>query len=109
MVRDDEDELKLAPEAERDRSDQEKKRYNVVPSDSFIEIEPREHDKHAESNHFLDDLQLKCSELAVADAIRWHLKAILEEGNQPAHDDRGYQRSLTVLQVSIPREGHENV
>jgi hypothetical protein len=37
------------------------------------------------------------------------LEAILEESNQPAHDNHSYQRRLSVLQVAVPGDRHKNI
>lgn len=81
----------------------------MIPLKLFPKIEPCEHDEYAQCDDFLDDFQLEYRELAVADAIRRHLKAVLEESNQPTDDNDGNQRSLAVLQVAIPGGGHKDV
>ena len=81
----------------------------MIPFDSFTEIQPCEDDKHAESDYLLDDFQLKCGEFTIAKPIRRNLKTVFSKRNQPAYDDCGEKRSLTVLQVAVPCNRHEDV
>jgi hypothetical protein len=81
----------------------------VVPSDVFAEVEPGEDDEDAEGDDFLDDLQLVCSKFTVADPVRGDLKTVFEERNHPTDDDGEEERRGTVLQVTVPCNGHEDV
>src|ERR1700757_1394076 len=102
-------ELEFAPEAKYHGSYDEQKRDHMIPSQMLAKIDPRKRDEHAKRDHFLDDLQLKRSELTIANAVRGDLEAILEESNQPAHDNHCYQRRLFVLQVAVPSDRHKNI
>src|ERR1700730_2924832 len=64
---------------------------------------------NTQSDYFLDDFQLKCCKFTVAEPIRWDLKTVFGERNQPAHDDYSEKRSLAVLQVTVPCDCHEDV
>src|SRR5580700_2274747 len=101
--------LEFAPEGKHHRTDNEEKRDNVIPSHVLAQIDPRKRDEHAQGNHFLNDFQLKRSELPIADAVRRNLKAVFEESNKPAHNDHSNQRRLLVLQVAIPRDRHKDI
>src|SRR5579872_3881420 len=103
------DELRLTPEGKRDGADDAEKSRAVIPGDLLAEIDPGEDAEYAQGDHFLNNLQLKCGELAVSKAIRGNLKAIFEKGDQPAHHDHGDERSAPVLQVPVPGDGHEDV
>src|SRR5579864_1298076 len=81
----------------------------MIPSDPFTQIPPREDDENTEGDDFLDDFQLKRREFGIADAIRWDLKTVFQERDQPAYDDHGRERSLAVFEVAIPSDGHEEV
>jgi hypothetical protein len=37
------------------------------------------------------------------------LKAVFGEGDQPTHDDNDEKRSVAVLQVTVPGNGHKDV
>lgn len=72
-----------------------------------------------EGNAFLYHLELDQRERPAvadeADAVGWHLAAVLEEGYRPAEDYHTSQgpvaadASLLQFEVSIPCYGHENV
>jgi hypothetical protein len=101
--------LELAPESKSYRPEQAYKRCAMVPPDLLAKVEPRKNSKNSQRNHFLDDLELEGGKFAVTDAIRWHLKAVLKKGDQPAkHNDRK-EWHVFKLQVPIPRDGHKDV
>jgi hypothetical protein len=52
---------------------------------------------------------LKCREFTIADAIRGDLETVFGKRNQPTHDDYGEQGRVAVLQVTVPRNCHEDV
>src|ERR1700746_705605 len=101
--------LQFAPEAKYHGSYDEKKRDNMIPSHMLAKIDPRKGNEHAKRDHFLNDLQLKRRKLTIANAVRGNLEAILEESNQPAHDNHSDQRRLSVLQVAVPGDRHKNI
>ena len=81
----------------------------MIPFDAFTEIPPREDDEHAKGYRFLDDFQLKRRESAIANPVRWDLKTVFGERDQPAHNDCGEKWRLAVFQVTVPGDGHEDV
>src|SRR5579864_6970038 len=81
----------------------------MVPLHLFPEVHPREDHEDAQCDHLLNDFQLECREFAIADPVCGNLKAILEEGNQPAHDNCEEERGLAILQMTIPGDSHEYV
>src|ERR1700758_1910242 len=101
--------LQFAPEAKYHGSYNEKKRDNMIPSHMLAQVDPSKRYEDAQRDHFLNDLQLKRRELTIANAVRGDLEAILEESNQPAHDNHCYQRRLFVLQVAVPGDRHKNI
>jgi hypothetical protein len=103
------DGLELSPEREGYGANQKSKRHSVIPSDVFAEIEPGENGENGEGDHFLNNFQLKAREMAIADAIGRNLEAVFGEGDEPAHDNGGEKRRLSIFQVAVPRDGHEDV
>jgi hypothetical protein len=81
----------------------------MIPFDALTEVVPRKDDEHAKSDYFLNDFQLERREFAVPHAIRWDLKAVFGEGDEPAYDDHGEKWCFAVFQVTIPSNCHENV
>jgi hypothetical protein len=102
-------ELQLAPEAKNHGSYDEKERDHMIPPHVLAQIDPCKRYEHAKRDYFLDDLQLKRRELAVADAICGNLKTIFKEGDQPAHDDHSDEGRLPVLQMTVPGDRHKNI
>jgi len=62
---------------------------NAVASfqQALAEIEPRERHEHEQRDDFLDDLELRRRELPVSEAVGRNLQAVLEEREQPGHED----------------------
>src|SRR6185369_1199415 len=82
---------------------------DVVPSDLFAQIKHGEPTKNHQGDYLLDDLQLGRRIDRIAPAICRDHQNILEKGNAPAGQDHQQQRFVLVLQMPIPREGHEDV
>jgi len=81
----------------------------MVPLDVFTEIPPRKDDEHAKRDHLLNDLQLKRREFSIADTVRGNLETVFGERDQPTHDDYKEKRGLSVFQVTVPSNSHEDV
>src|SRR5207302_7508914 len=96
-------------EDHENRHDDHCKPREVVPLERLFQIQHREDRKHAERNHFLDSLQLCCRELIGANAVRRHLKTILRKSDKPADNDYFEKRGVSVLQMAVPSESHENI
>src|SRR5262249_7349263 len=94
---------------EDDRANDEEERNSVVPANVFTEIDPGKSHKHTESDHLLNDFQLKCRELTIANAVRRYLKAIFQEGYKPARNNHGKERGVAVFQVPVPGDCHKDV
>src|SRR5712691_649027 len=96
-------------EREEDRRQQAGEGGQVVPAERFLQVEQGENREHAQRDDFLDDLQLRSRELPIAQPVGWHLKAILEEGDEPADQHDGIDRRGAELEVAVPRESHEDI
>ena len=97
-----EDEEYGAAEAERGPDE--------VEAEFLAHEEQGERHEDGERDDFLKDLELGERERGVADAVRRHLKQILEQGDPPA-DDGGQPPRLArhVFEVPVPGERHEAV
>jgi hypothetical protein len=65
--------------------------------------------EHDQRDRLLDDLELIRGELPVADPVRGHLEAVLEERNPPADEHGGGDGRRSVAQMPVPGGGHERV
>lgn len=81
----------------------------VVPAQFLFQIEYGKCAEDDQGNDFLDGLELRGCEPAVANAVGRHLKAVLGESDPPTGKNGDPQRGRFVLQMAIPGEGHENV
>ena len=61
--------------------------YTVIPFEFFAKIGHRKNRKDAESEHFLNGLELSRVEFVRADAVGGNLKAVLEKCDTPAGDN----------------------
>src|SRR5262249_12868407 len=91
------------------RAEHERERDRLVPAQTLAEIEPRERHEHEQRDDFLDDLELRCRELTIADAVRRHLKTVLEERQEPGYEDHLPQSRLAESEMAVPGGGHEDV
>src|SRR5215469_7309586 len=94
---------------EHDSQDHADESSDVVPFELLFEKEHREEREDHERDHLLNDLQLRGCKAIRTNTIRRNLKAVLEEGDTPAHENHLPQYRLAVFEVSVPREGHEDV
>jgi len=99
----------FSPECRHDRSHEKQEGRGVVPANSFAEVEPGENGEHGERNALLNDLELVSGELAVADSIGGHLKAIFAKGDQPTDHDGLDDGCRAVFQMPVPGHCHEGV
>ena len=81
----------------------------IIPAQLLPQIKYGKYRKDSQRDEFLNRLQLRRGKLIGPDAIRRHLKAILEECDPPADKNDLPQRLAPVFQVSVPRKRHENV
>ena len=88
--------------------------YEIIPCELFLEHNPGKDHENAQSDDFLDDLELVTGEGAalVAGPIGWHHEAILEKGDAPGREndkEQGFALEEFELQLPIPSNGHEDV
>jgi PLP dependent protein len=100
--------LKLV-KREEGRGDQKTSGNGVIPAQMRTEIEGGEDAEDGERDDFLNHLELDGRKTAVADAVCGNLEAILKEGDTPADQNDLPKRLLTILQVAVPGDGHEDV
>jgi len=101
--------LDSSPKGEQDRSHDAPQRKGVIPTDRLAKIEVGEYDEDRQGDAFLNNLELIPGELAIADSVRGHLKAVLAKRDKPADDDSLHHRDGRMLQMSVPGEGHEGI
>src|SRR5690242_3828170 len=97
-------------EDEVDRAHDAEPSPYVVELERLVHVEDREGHEHDERDRLLHDFQLRERERRVADAVGGDLEQVFEERDAPTHERRdppGLGGEL--LEVRIPREGHEHV
>lgn len=79
----------VALESEREvhRSHNKHVRNKNVPLHRLAKQQINDPGKHHQRDALLQDLQLRNRKDLRADAVRWNLKDVFEESNQPANDD----------------------
>src|ERR1019366_8475380 len=94
-----------------ERGDAEKHEGDeIIPREFLLQKRNREADEDDERDNLLNDLELESRELAIAEAICRHRQAVFEQRDRPRDHDRFPKRpGVTVFQVPIPSEGHEDV
>lgn len=100
---------RLALKGEVDGTNDEEITHPVVPLEGLPERDECEGRKDDQGYDLLQYLELCQSEHAVPDSIRWNLKAVLQQCDQPTDYNGKNQRTLRVLQMAVPRDGHEQV
>ncbi|HEU4411262.1 MAG TPA: hypothetical protein VFS43_38780 [Polyangiaceae bacterium] len=99
-----------ASEGEEDGADEAERGQQVVEREPFARPERGEAGKDGEGDDLLDDLELDERKAPVAEPVRGHRQAVLEERDAPAHEHRGPEGAgLLGFEVPVPREGHEDV
>jgi hypothetical protein len=81
----------------------------MIPFHTFTEIPPRKDNEHAKRDHLLNDFQLKRREFSIADTICGNLETVFSKRDQPTHHDYKEKWGLSVFQVTVPSNGHEDV
>ncbi len=100
--------LPLVENKKHGQSDATKTRC-IVPPYFLAEIKDRESGEHRERDDLLNGLQLRGAEFVGPDAVRRDLKAILEKGNSPAHQDHFPKSGSSVLEMAIPGKSHKDI
>lgn len=94
----------LLPEHHVNSSKQEGKTHKVFHLQMFFKHQHGKDAEHNECNHFLDHLELECSESAeITDSVSGHHQHVFKQRNKPTEDDCFPQRPAGILQVIIPR------
>jgi hypothetical protein len=81
----------------------------VVPVQLVTKVEDAEDPEDAERDDFLDNFELVGRKGARADAVRGNLQAIFEERDAPADEDDFPEWDGFEFEMTVPREGHEDV
>jgi hypothetical protein len=96
-------------EDEEDSKDHHREPHEVIPPEFLAKVEKGEHGENGKGDDLLYRLQLSGGEFIVADPVGGHLKAVLDESDQPAYEDNLPQRTALEFQMTVPRKGHEHV
>lgn len=91
------------------RAEKQCKRDIGVRRWPFFKYEQRKNGKSADTEEFLDDLELSDGHHRTAHAIRRNLQAILKEGDAPCSENGDPERSRFELEMSVPGRIHECV
>ena len=97
------------PEGESDGADEQGVGDQVIPAQLLVKNEESKYCEDDQRDALLHDLQLRQAEVVRADAIRRHLKNVLEERDRPARHNRQPKRSVPVFEMSVPRHRHESI
>ena len=81
----------------------------MIPADGFFHVKNGKDAEDDQGDDFLNGFELDHGKIIMADPVSRHLKAVLHERDEPAHHDGDPQGRAFVLQVAVPREGHENI
>ena len=99
----------LKCEREIYRAGEERIGDQVVPLERLAEEKIRDDREYHQGDAFLHDLQLHQGKRLRADPIRRDLEDIFKECHRPANQDHPHERLVSVLEMAIPRDGHENI
>ena len=81
----------------------------VVPAEGFAEIQGGKEGENRQGNDFLNGLEFRRAEIAVAHAVGGNLQQIFEKRYAPTDHDGGEQRQRLIAQMPVPRERHEHI
>src|ERR1035441_8664989 len=85
-------------------------RPEIIPRKLLLQKRGREDDEDDDRDNLLNNLKLVSREVAIAEAIRRHRQAVFEQRDSPRNQDRLPERpAVTVFQVPVPGEGHEDI
>ena len=100
----------LTLEDEIDGAHEAKAGPEIVEAYRFLHVNKGEGNEDGQGYHFLEDLELRQGQFRVSQPVRRDLDQVFEEGNAPAGEGGDVPRGTAqVLQVGVPREGHEDV
>ena len=72
----------------------------MVQGEPLAKVKHRKEGEYGERDDFLHGLELSCVVDLVAEAVRWHGKAVLGQRDHPAHQNDHPQR--LVLELEMP-------
>ena len=98
-----------ASKCEIDRPHNEEIREQDVPRWALAKEPERDDGEDDERDALLHDLELGDRECPRTDAVRGDLERVLRQRDKPTHQDHQQQWLGLQLQVSIPRQGHEDI
>src|SRR5262249_48758223 len=104
-----EDPCSPAVKYEERRQHHKSKSDGVVPAKFFAEEPYGEDREHRQGDDLLNRLQLCGAEFVRTDAIRRHLKTVLEKGDAPTRQHNLPKRFAAIFQMAVPRKSHEHV
>jgi hypothetical protein len=81
----------------------------MVPAQLQMEVEGDENGEDHQRNDLLNYLELNRAEMVCAQAVGWHLQAVLKKGNAPTDEDDLPQGFIAESEMAIPGEGHEDI
>ena len=81
----------------------------MIPTKLRVEIQHGEDAEDDQRDDLLHDLELDRRELSRPPTVCRNLEAVLDERNQPIHQDHDHQRRLLELQMPVPSQCHEDV
>ena len=96
-------------EDEEHAQDQAGEAGGVVPFQFVAEIGDGKDREDQQSDNLLNGLELRSGKFVRADAVGGHLETILKESDAPAGEDDLPKPLAAILEVAVPREGHEDV
>ena len=91
------------------RRDETGRGRRIVPAQRLARPERRIAREDDHRDDLLRDLELREREHAVADAVRRHLKTILQETRSSSSPRSPGSEAGPVLQMPVPGDGHENI
>lgn len=109
---------RLFAEDEVDGQNQAEESCEVVPAQRVGAHEHQGEDReHRQRDDLLNDLELPdrigAAEFGASQAVCRDLEAILEQGDEPAHQDNGQEPETLEMRLegdmAVPRKGHEGV
>lgn len=81
----------------------------MVPAEGFTEIQGGKEGENRQGNDFLNGLEFRRAEIAVAHAVGGNLQQIFKKRYAPTDHDGGEQRQRLIAQMPVPRERHEHI
>jgi hypothetical protein len=96
-------------EDEEDAEDEAGEAGSIVPFQFFAQIGNGKNREDHESDDLLNGLELRGGKFIRADPVGGHLETVFEESDAPTGENDIPERFAAILEVALPREGHEDV